>query len=390
MDFLASVRNTLALGVAMTGMLAAAQTQTPTAPTTPPAPAAPAAAAPADPKPWSIGPLAVSGFVDGYYTYNANDPTEAANGKTNDLYNFNDDANQPGLSAAKLTLNHDPAPFGAHFDFLYGRTNRLINPPNQLEYVEQAYISGKPPAAKGLELDLGKFVTSAGAEVIEAKDNWNYSRSLLFAWAIPYWHFGLRSSMPVTKTETVGVQVVNGWNNMVHDTGGVTVGLTSALTEPKYALDLNLYTGPEDSPGQNAYRNLVDATLLLTPNSKFNAYFNFDFGNNNNTLSNGAGVNGENYWDGVAVAAHEQMTSTMALAGRIEVFDDKEGYATGTAQTVKEFTGTYEYKWKLGLLSRLEFRHDWSDTPFFHTESGMTDAQTTASAAIIWVFTPKR
>ena len=43
----------------------------------------------------------MTGFVDGYYTYNANDPTEAANGKTNDLYNFNDDANQPGLSAAK-------------------------------------------------------------------------------------------------------------------------------------------------------------------------------------------------------------------------------------------------------------------------------------------------
>jgi len=35
-------------------------------------------------------------------------------------------------------------------------------------------------------MDLGKFVTSAGAEVIEAKDNWNYSRSLLFVNAIPY------------------------------------------------------------------------------------------------------------------------------------------------------------------------------------------------------------
>ena len=39
-------------------------------------------------------------------------------------------------------------------------------------------------------MDFGKFVTSAGAEVIESKDNWNYSRSLLFAYAIPYWHFG--------------------------------------------------------------------------------------------------------------------------------------------------------------------------------------------------------
>jgi len=388
MDFLASVRKHLVLGIAMSGAMAAAQTQTPAAPPAAPAPAATAPAAPAS-QPWHVGPLAVTGFVDGYYTYNANDPTEGVNGKTNDLYNFNDDANQPGLSAAKLTMNHDPAPFGAHFDFLYGRTNRLINAPNQLEYVEQAYISAKPAKAKGLEIDLGKFVTSAGAEVIEAKDNWNYSRSILFAWAIPYWHFGLRTSMPVTKTETVGVQVVNGWNNMVHDTGGVTVGLTSGLTKPKYTLNLNLYTGPADTPGQNAYRNVVDGTLVLTPNTKFNAYINADWGNNNNTMSGQSGVNGENYWGGVAFAGHEQLTAATALTGRIEVFNDRQGYATGVAQTVKEFTGTYEYKWKLGLLSRAEFRHDWSDTPFFHTESHLANGQTTASAAIIWVFTPK-
>lgn len=374
----------------MTGMLASAQTPTPDTPAAPATtPAAATAPAPPAAKPWHIGPLDVTGFADGYYTYNSNDPTESANGKTNDLYNFNDDANQPGLSAAKLTLNHDPAPIGAHFDFLYGRTNRLINAPNQLDFVEQAYISAKPPSAKGFEVDLGKFVTSAGAEVIEAKDNWDYSRSILFAYAIPYWHFGLRTSMPVTKTETVGVQVVNGWNNMVHDTGGVTVGLTSALTEPKYSLNLNVYTGPEDVPGQNAYRNLADATLLLTPNAKFNAYINLDFGNNKNSLSNGQGVSGENYWDGIAVAAHEQITATTAIAGRLEVFDDQDGFATGAAQTVKEFTGTYEYKWKLGLISRAEFRHDWSDIPFFHTESGLSDGQTTASVGIIWVFTPK-
>src|ERR1035438_296348 len=40
-------------------------------------------------------------------------------------------------------------------------------------------------------------MTSAGAEVIETNQNWNYSRSLLFAWAIPYYHFGLRASIPI-------------------------------------------------------------------------------------------------------------------------------------------------------------------------------------------------
>ena len=123
----------------------------------------------------------VSGFLDGYGSYNSNDPSEGNNGKVNDLYNFNDKTNQWALNAAKLTLNHDPAPVGAHVDLVYGRVNKLVNASNQLEFVEQAFVSVKPPKAKGFELDLGKWVTSAGAEVIESKDNWNYSRSILFA-----------------------------------------------------------------------------------------------------------------------------------------------------------------------------------------------------------------
>jgi opacity protein-like surface antigen len=152
------------------------------------APAAAAAQAPAaapDPKPWRVGPMDVSGFLDGYYSYNSNDPSEDNNGKINDLYNFNDKTNQWALNGAKLTLSHDPAPIGARVDLVYGRINKLVNAPNQLEFVEQAYLSIKPPKAKGFELDLGKWVTSAGAEVIESKDNWNYSRSILFAWAMP-------------------------------------------------------------------------------------------------------------------------------------------------------------------------------------------------------------
>lgn len=394
MHLRSGLRTLLAMSTMAAGMMAAAQTTETPAPAQTPAPAA-APSAPAaapDPKPWRVGPFDVSGFLDGYYTVNPNDPTEADNGKMNDYYNFNQDANQPGFSAAKLTLNKDPGLIGAHFDFIYGRTNRLINAKNQLEFVEQAYISTKPPKAKGFELDLGKFVTSAGAETIEAKDNWNYSRSLLFAWAIPYWHFGLRSSMPVTKTETLGVQIVNGWNNIGQNTGGVTVGVTSALTEPKYTWSADVYTGKEDTPGQNAYRNLFDTTLLLTPNSKFNAYVNFDWGRNQDKMTSAkAGDSNRSTWDGVALAAHEQFTGTQAVAGRIEIFDDQQGYATGTSQTLKEGTATYEYHLKYGLVSRLEYRHDWSSAPSFHKENGvMTDSQNTVSVGMILILAPKR
>jgi hypothetical protein len=339
----------------------------------------------------------LSGFIDGYYTYNANRPSSTSSvGQVNQLYNFNDQADTFSLSAAKLTLNHDPDPVGARVDFIYGRTNTLVNGGNNADFIEQAYLSLKPPKAKGFEADFGKFVTSAGAEVIEAKDNWNYSRSILFAWAIPYYHVGLRTSIPVSKVDTFGVQVVNGWNNITANNGGVTIGLTNALVTPKATWNLNYYTGPSNNATQKGYRNLFDTTLLLTPSAKFNAYINYDYGQNRDAISGTPpltfGDKSLNHWQGIAFAAHSQMTGTQALTGRYEYFNDPNGFSTGTVQHLQEFTATYEYKWAAGLLSRLEYRRDWSNVDFFTkgNTDGAVEAQSTISAAFIAFFGPKR
>ena len=366
----------------------------------------------------------LSGFIDGYYSFNANRPnTTDGYDQINQLYNFNDKTDQFELSAAKLTLNHDPDPVGAHVDAVYGRTNSLINsaPSNsnsadQLNYIEQAFLSLKPPKAKGFEMDLGKFVTSAGAEVIEAKDNWNYSRSLLFVNAIPYWHFGARTSLPVSKTETIGFQLVNGWNNVSKTNGGVTGVFTSAYTKTKYTWDLNYIVGPENVNTTSGLRNLVDTTLLLTPNAKFNAYINYDYGQNRDgeysvtytcsgddetakklytsgstTCTTTDGDKNLNHWQGVAFAARQQVTGTQALAGRFEYFNDPNGFSTGTIQHLYEFTATYEYKWAEGLLVRAEYRGDFSNVSYFHKLANQTaDQQSTLTVAFIAFFGPKR
>jgi hypothetical protein len=375
-------------------MAVAAGAQAPATSTSAPAQSPAPAAVPAPAPTWSVGPMDLSGLVDGYYSYNANRPSDSANGQINDLYNFNDKTDQFSLAEARLTLNHDPDPVGAHVDLLFGRAETLVNGSttagNESQFLEQAFMSLKPPKAKGLELDFGKFVTSAGAEVIEAKDDWNYSRSILFAWAIPYFHFGLRTSMPVSKSETLGVQVVNGWNNVTSNNGGVTIGVTSAFVKPKYTWNLNYYGGPSNASTQKGYRNLIDTTLLLTPTGKFNAYINYDYGQNRDA-SAPKGDGALNHWQGVAFAARQQLTGTQALAGRYEYFNDMNGFSTGTKQHVQEFTATYEYKWAEGLLSRLEYRRDWSDVPFFHKgDTNMVDAQSTVTAGFIAFFGPKR
>lgn len=372
--------------------IAKSQSAPPATPTVQ-APSPTASPAPAAAPTWSLGPLDFSGFLDAYYSYNANRPSNAANGQVNDLYNFNDKTDQFNLNAAKLSINHDPDPIGVRVDLVFGRANALIHSASDTStdnYIEQAYVSAKPPGTHGAEIDFGQFVTSAGAEVIETMSNWNYSRSLLFAYAIPYYHFGVRSSVPVTKTLTVGLQLVNGWNNVVANNGGVTVGLTSAYTKPKYTWSVNYYTGPSNNNTQKGYRNLIDTTLLLTPTAKFNAYINYDYGQNHSPAFSES-PSASPHWQGIAFAARQQMTAKSALAGRFEYYDDNQGFQTGAMQNLKEFTGTYEYKWLAGLLVRAEYRRDWSNIDFFHKgDAAMVKAQSTATVGLIAFFGPKR
>ncbi len=356
----------------------------------------------------------LSGFIDGYYSFNFNRPnTTDSYDQINQLYNFDDKTDQFELSGAKLTLNHDPDPIGAHVDFIYGRTNDLINnaaPANsdattfvasQLPYLEQAFLSIKPPKAKGFELDFGKWVTSAGAEVIEAKDNWNYSRSLLFVNAIPYWHFGARTSIPVSKTETLGVQVFNGWNNVSKSNGGVSGAITSALVKTKYSWFLNYLVGPENYGTASGQRNLIDTTLLLTPPGKVNAYINFDYGLNQDavvhagTTGEGAYTYGDNLlhdWWGAAGAVHIQASAKNAISLRGEYFTDPDGFQTGFKQNLVEGTFTYEYKWVEGALMRVEYRCDAStDGTFFNKLANQsTWQQQTLTVAFIAFFGPHR
>lgn len=358
-----------------------------------------AAPAPASSSTWSVGPIDFSGLVDGYYNLNFNHPAS----QINQLYNFNDRTNQFSLNMAKLSLAHSPDPVGFQVDVGFGRAFEIFNrQPSEkdadtLRFLQQAFVSLKPARAKGFELDFGKFVTSAGAEVIETNSNWNYSRSLLFSFAIPYYHFGVRTSFPLTKHFTGGVQLVNGWNDVGDNNTGKTLGLTGALTTKFFTWSTNYYGGPENERTNKGWRHLFDTTLLLTPSSKLNAYLNFDFGQNRNFFISESGlpVLGSpalSKWYGIAGALHLQPTAKWAFTPRLEWFKDKQGFATGVNQDLKEVTVTGEYKMLEGLLARLEYRRDWSNKPFFDYggNPGLKKEMNTITLGVVAFFGPKR
>jgi len=319
----------------------------------------PAAGAPAQPK---LNGWVFSGMADGYFTFNTNHPASGSN----QVQNFNLNYGQPELSLAKLTVDKSDKEFGIHADVGFGETQRFIHAGDPaavqhkaLRYVEQMYLIGKPANAHGAEFDFGQFVTSAGAEVIESNANWNYTRSLLFVLATPYYHFGFRSSVPVTKHLTAGFQLVNAWNTVWGNNTLDNVGVTLALTEPKYTMAVNYYEGPNHQGTTEGKRNLIDASVVLNPSGKWSVYVNGDYARDNRVGG------GYDPWYGIAGAARFQASKRIAFAGRAEIFDDATGFTTGAKQILKEGTLTAEYKLGIYLMSRVEARRDSSNRAYF-------------------------
>jgi len=349
------------------------------APDTPPAPAAPS--------PWTRSGIDIYLLGDVYGDLNFNHPAAGYN----QLCNFNDKASNVHLSYAKVSFEKSSGILGFRVDAGTGRTVDIVgaadDAPRGFRYLEQMYLEFRPPKAHGIQIDFGKFVTSAGAEVIESNANWNYSRSLLFALAIPYYHFGARATIPVTKTFTTGVQVVNGWNSLGTNNGFKTVGIVGNFTFKKAAWANTYYTGQQNEGGLNAHRQVFDTSLVVNPTAKTSVYFNFDYGSDR---LKGGGP--RQSWVGFASAARFQLTNRFAFAPRAEIFNDRNGFSTGVAQSIKEITLTGEMKIREGVFSRLEYRRDMSDKPYFDRGAGVVAAknQSTLTLAFIAFFGPRK
>lgn len=341
----------------------------------------------AAPRPSFWESIEVAGFVDGYYGW-------AFNESTLQLRNFDVNHSSFTLSYAEIGIIKtvdDTGRAGFRVDFGAGDTADMVHAfepggTNYLKYVQQAYVSYYTPIGKGLTIDFGKFVTPHGGEVIESKDNNNYSRGLLFALAIPYYHAGARLSYAATDKVSVVGYIVNGWNSVrdINSSKTVAIGLT---TKPAVKLSVNgtYMVGkeqPDDAGG--GVRNLFDVVALYAATEKLGLLANFDYGQD---AVAGSRVN----WYGLAIGAKYQATDRWAFSPRYEILEDGEGFTTGLAQTVQEITLTGEYKAPGGLLARFEFRTDFSDEDYFLKKNGrFVSSQPSVAIGLIYAFSSKQ
>jgi hypothetical protein len=320
-------------------------------------------------------PIEVNAFVDAYYTYNFNgvDPT---------FRTFDVQHNTFSLSLAEVNLGKAVSPesrVGFRADLDFGKTADLVaafepeeNGQEIYKHVQQAYLSlltGK------VQWDVGKFVTPIGAEVIESQDNWNYTRSILFGYAIPFYHVGVRGAWAVNDKVSLTGFLLNGWNNGSELNGAKTFALNATL-KPSTKLTWYLnYMGGEEVPDGDT-RHLFDTTASWSATDRLSLMGNFDYGKE-----------GDVEWWGLAAYAKYQAKPEWALVGRYEYVDDTEGGFMLLGTTGQSVTVTSDHLVAGGLKARLEYRTDFADQPVFPTDDGVPKkSQTTLTVGLVYGF----
>jgi len=313
--------------------------------------------------------LGLSIYLQGGYTFNFRNPDSG----TNEQRIFDQKANSFLIDLAQIQFAKD-APVGGlgyKLKVSFGETSKFIHSAglggsNDVVDLTEAYVNYVAPLGSGLKLQFGKFVTYHGAEVIEARDNFNYSRSFLFNYAIPFTHTGFLAAYTFSPAFTANVYVVNGWDVTKDNNNGKTFGTSFVVTpiEP-FSMNFNFMYGPEQAHNSSNYRFLFDwvGTFKATKHLTFVA--NTDYAHEDKDPLN-KGKDSE--WYGVAGYVKYDFTDWFSTSVRAEYFNDKNGVRTGVAQKLKEITITPEFRIVKNLLLRPEYRHDWSNKNGFDLE----------------------
>jgi hypothetical protein len=356
--------------------------------------------------------ITFEGLADAYYAHRINGSEQSGRprgerGGPSELRAFDATNDAFQVAHAKLAVAMDTRPAGLRLDLAFGpvaeglrsgtdpQSGLVDTTANEIwKHVQQAYASFVLPW-RGIGVDVGRFVSGMGAEAIDARSNWCYSRSLLFTHGIPLTYTGLRATAPLWDGLTLDGVLANGWDQPTdvnkYKSGGL--GFTWAAPfgttfrgQVFASSEVSLYSGIR----------LVESLVISHPlgalELKLDLLHGFETFLNANDQGDAAA------WYGAALYASYPVTRWLRASGRAEVLVDALGARTliqnlsrpdrpGPALAEVTLTAAVPVGGQVEL--RAEARHDRSldaeDRIFRSDTATPQTSQTTVSvAALAW------
>jgi hypothetical protein len=356
-------------------------------------------------------------YFDGYFENNFNNPT----GRVNNLRAYDVLSRTFSLNQADVIFALDPdvaagRRYGVRIDLQYGQATETLqgNPANEqrpeiYQNIFQAYGTYIAPLGKGLQMDFGKWSSSLGMEGNYTKDQLNYSRSYYFNF-LPFYHLGMRTHYNFNDKFGVNYWIVNG-TNQSEPTNGFKDEMFGFVATPKKTVSwtLNYYLGQEHPDAQAATNCTVPVQpglcyqpLANPENGKlhiFDSYVSWSAtpkltlaGEGDYVIQRANTESAPQHVDGGAAYAQYQFTPRYSIAARGEYLSDHGGMFSSATQALKEGTATYRYNVSDTFAVFLEYRHDWTNIPYFVTNNPAAPAthQDTLGAGVVWWYGGKQ
>jgi hypothetical protein len=326
-----------------------------------------------------------AGYVDAAYSY-LSEGGVFTGGAANRVFDTQPDAFNLHQAALFANINAKEK-FGAYVNLTAGDDAAVIKSfgsnTDQLD-VTQAYFRFQ---SGNTTFIAGKFVTLAGAEVIDSRSMPVYSRGILFGYAIPFTHTGVRATFAASDKFGISIGANNGWDQMkdtnTDKTYEVGVSVTPSMAFSLYA---NYYSGKEGPIGAEANRELFDLVVNINISDKLGLTFNYDDATQKGAIGGLTPTDAD--WSGYAGYLKYKFSDTWYGLLRYEDFDDKNGFRTGVAggQKWKETTVALAFTPTKMAEIRFELRDDSSNKNSFVNREGTGAGDSQNSYAVEFLY----
>jgi hypothetical protein len=331
--------------------------------------------------------FAVSGYLDASYNHLSGNGAFVG-GAPDRVFDLK--PNGLALQQAAVTLARQPSQgFGGLLNLIAGNDARVVaayphtSTTARLD-LTQIYLQY---ATGSWTFLTGKFASLAGAEVIASPANPNFSRSILFGFAVPYTHTGVRATYAPSEALSLIAGVVNGWDDYRDTNSAKTVELGATYAPGKaVALALSGYVGRERvyglvGSGPEGQRSLLDLVATWKATDALSVVLNYDVGRQAGqpALTGGTVVA---RWSGLAGYLNYAWSGRLKASLRAEYLDDPQGNRTRVAQDWQEITATLAWLPRRALEFRFELRRDRSDRRAFLRSSGAVPATGQSSVGL--------
>ena len=279
--------------------------------------------------------LTIGGGIDVFYSYDFTAPKE----HTIPYYVSMNRHNEFNINLAYIDLKFESKRIKSRFVPAIGTfmNANYADEPGLLKIPIEANVGVKLSKRKDLWFEAGVLSSPYTNETALSKDHLLYTRSIASEYA-PYYLAGVKLSYTLNSKLKLMTYLLNGWQQIIDKNDSKSLG-TQIEFKPnkKQLINWNTYIGDERSASNPLFRMryFTDIYWMYNMDGKFSFVSCLYFGNQQTLTSENKLEN--NLWWQLNFSSRYTFKNNLALAARVEYFEDPNSIQIKSITSAKEF-----------------------------------------------------